>query len=300
MSTADLVLTHQSFITAQVRRFRETLNLLVLIKALILVIRQRRTLELLYGGYCRLFHRPSRVASPVDGAALRAILNEEPRLVPQKTRSRAQLIELYGPTFRVAWLPRDFQGARPESIWQEDKRLIIGEYGESSRIAYVTPESCVVSDYYLRVPGVRHIHSIAGYENSGEFFVSTGDSRKFLDLWVARNGQVSFVRRLRKNLAGFTATAKVNGEYYFGTDFSSRPNFIETLGGAKYFFPPKAYRLYVIAFHSFFDRYLVSINSELKVAGGRKTLSIFDTVTQEFIFCEHLRARRTPRLSRAA
>jgi hypothetical protein len=122
--------------------------------------------------------------------------------------------------------------------------------------------------------------------DSGEFLVSTGDTHKFLDLWIARNGKVSFVRRLRKHLAGFTAAVRVNGDYYFGTDFSNRPNFITRLGGEKYFFPSKAYRLHVTAFYAYFDRYIVSINEEFRIVGGRRTLSVFDAVQKQFIFCE--------------
>lgn len=221
-------------------------------------------------------------------------------LVHHGTLSRERLVELYGATFKVGLLPHDFQGARWESILEDDKRLIIGEYGENSRIVYVTSESCVLSDHYRQVRGVRHIHSIERYGNSGEFLVSTGDSRKFLDLWIASNGQLNVVKRLRKRLAGFTAAVCVNGEYYFGTDFSSRPNFIETLDGTKYFFPEKAYTLFVIAFQPLLDSYIVSFNTELRIAGSRKTLSVFDTVKQRFIFCEYWSAEGSQPAKRAA
>lgn len=220
--------------------------------------------------------------------------------VHQKTLSRERLIELYGGAFKVSLLPNDFQGARYESICHDSERLIIGEYGENSRIAYVTPESCVMSDYYRQVRGVRHIHSIERYENSGEFLVSTGDSRKFLDLWIAANGRLSFVRRLCKRLAGFTAAVRVNGDYYFGTDFSSRPNYIRTLGGRKYFFPKKAYRLHVTHFYAFFNRYIASMNTELRVAGGKKTLTVFDAVKQRFISCDYWTTKQASPLMRAA
>jgi hypothetical protein len=97
-----------------------------------------------------------------------------------------------------------------------------------------------------------------------------------------------FSRRLRQRLAGFTAAVEVKGEYFFGSDFSSRPNFIETLGGRKYFFPEKAYRLRADLFCVFFERYIAAINRDLEVLGGRRALSVFDTVRREFIFCDHL------------
>ena len=288
-------------ITAHVQEFRETKNILVLITTLILVIRQRRTLELLYGMYCKLFYRPSSVSHCEDEGTLSTILDEMDGRVHDDMLSRARLIELYGREFKVSLLPSDFQGARCESICQVDDGLIIGEYGENSRIAYVTAASCVMNDYYQRVPGVRHIHSIERYGHSGELLLCTGDSSKLLDLWIASHGTLSFVKRLRSCMAGFTAAIKVNGEYYFGTDFSSRPNYIGTLGGAKHFFPGKAYNLFVTHFYQFFDRYIVSINSEIH-RGGRQTLSIFDTVNRTFVFCENCTPEpcRPPRVREAS
>ena len=300
MPSEELLMTNPHFITAYVQKFRETKNILLLVKAAILVLRQQRALELIYGGYCSLFHRPSVVCPWADEAALIAILKAECAFVYQGILSKEQITRLYGGAFKVGLLPTDFQGARCESIWQNDESLIIGEYGESSRIAYVSPESCIMSDYYCRVPGVRHIHSIQGYGDAGDFLVSTGDTCKFLDLWSAGNGKVNFARRLSKHLAGFTAAVRVKGEYYFGTDFSSRPNFIETLEGTKYFFPAKAYRLYVTAFHAFLDRYIIAVNNELVIAGGRKTLSVFDTVERRFIFCEYWADEAPQLIKRAA
>lgn len=275
------------FITAHVQRFRETWNILHLLKAGRLVLTQQRTLELLYGGYCSLFYRPSPVVAGAHPPALITLLKEKIQLAAQGRASRARLIELFGGSFRVELLPADFQSTRWESVWEEDGRLIIGEYGENSRIALITAESCVLSEYYRNGNGVRHIHSIQKYGQHGEFLVATGDSSKFLDQWVVRAGELHFVRRLSKWLAGYTAAVEINGEYYFGTDFSSRPNWIQTLSGCRYFFPEKAYRLNVNEFQVMLNRYLLAVNSELKVVGGRKTLSVFDTVEKQFIYCEY-------------
>jgi hypothetical protein len=102
-----------------------------------------------------------------------------------------------------------------------------------------------------------------------------------------REGKPRFLRPLQRHLAGYTAAARINDEYYFGTDFSGRPNYIGTLGGRKYFFPRKAYTLFVSHFYPYFDRYMVSVNSDVPAAGVRKTLSVFDTVQQRFIFCDY-------------
>ena len=282
-------LPKQIFISDYVQEFRETKNVLALLKALLLVLKQQRTLELIYGGYCHLAHRPSPVYPAEDGATLISILNHCGS-IPHGNVSRAGLIERFGTAFRVDLLPHDFESARIESIWEDETCLIIGEYGARPRLAHVTPEACTVSDYYMHVRGVKHIHSILKYGDSGEFLVSTGDTRKFLDLWSVSDRGLVLVRRLSTRLAGFTAAVAVNGKYYFGTDFSNRPNFISTLEGKKFFFPLKAYKLYANAFRAFGDRFIVSINSELDVAGGRKTLSVFDTAQQRFIYCEYWQA----------
>ena len=96
------------------------------------------------------------------------------------------------------------------------------------------------------------------------------------------------MRRLRRYLAGYTAAVEVKDEYFFGSDFSNRANFIETLGGAKNFFPEKAYRLHASAFFPCLDRYIVAINKQLDLSGGRKVLSVFDVAKKEFVFCDYV------------
>jgi hypothetical protein len=117
--------------------------------------------------------------------------------------------------------------------------------------------------------------------------VTTGDASKYLDLWNLRGGDLGFVNRLKGYLAGHTAITEVRDKLYLGTDFSSRPNYIEQLGGSKFFFPKKAYKMEVIAFQSHRDRYIASLNSEMPPLGERKALSIFDTVAEEFIYCRY-------------
>jgi hypothetical protein len=299
MIGADLI-NHHSFITAQVQKFRDTGSVLALLKALALILRQHRTYELISGACCSLFHPPSALCRTEQHPALLSLLRDPDAIVPQGILTRDEILARYKERFSVGSLPPDFACARSESIWDEGTHLIIGEYGESSRIAHVTNNSCAINDHYRRVPGVRHIHSIEKHGKSGEFLVSTGDSRKFLDLWTARGGEVDFVRRISKHLAGFTAAITVNGECYFGTDFSGRPNWIETLRGAKYFFPQKAYRLHVTDFQAVLDRYILAINTELVVVGGRKTLSVFDTVSRSFLYCEYWSPERFRSLREAA
>jgi len=253
-----------------------------------MIVRQRRTLETMYGVYCNLAYRPSRIAACSDPEQLASILGRRAEFTRPSRLTRDRLIELYGREFAVASLPADFLCARMEAICRDGDRLIIGEYGEGARIACVTDRSCLLNSYYRNVTGVRHIHSILRYDGDGEYLVATGDGAKLLDLWGTTGGELRFSRRLRRYLAGFTAAVKMNGDYYFGSDFSGRPNFIATMDGAKYFFPPKAYRRFVSAFFVFSDRYLVSVNRELDSVGGVKTLSVFDTVEKQFVFCDYL------------
>ena len=46
--------------------------------------------------------------------------------------------------------------------------------------------------------------------------------------------------------------------------------------------------MFVVAFYSFLDRYIVAINCDMLQFGDRKTLSIFDVIREEFIFCDYL------------
>jgi hypothetical protein len=45
--------------------------------------------------------------------------------------------------------------------------------------------------------------------------------------------------------------------------------------------------MYVSNFFPLSNRYIASINTELPVLGGREALSIFDTVEEQFIYCEY-------------
>jgi hypothetical protein len=280
--------THQLSITELVHHFQATKSLPVLALLAFSIVTQHRTVELLYGGLCSLFHRPSPVHRPDDAEAIDHILGRRAEFAQHAVLYREQLVHAYGDRVALGGLPASFVAVRRESAWEENGRLILGEYGEGARVACITDGACVVNDHYERIPGVRHIHSIQRYGGMGEFLVATGDGHKSLDLWTCSGNEVRFVRTMTKRLAGFTAAAEVGGEYYFGSDFSGRPNFITVLGGPRYFFPKKAYLMHVAAFHVLFDRYLVSVNKELNVSGGRRALSVFDTRTRRFVYCDYM------------
>ncbi|HEX6434234.1 MAG TPA: hypothetical protein VFZ87_08315, partial [Gemmatimonadales bacterium] len=177
MSSQAQPIAKPPFITAHLQQFRETRSLRYLVRALLLVVQQQRIIELLYGLYCTLFHRASTLSPVADETALISVIKEKIALVHRGALSRAQLIERYGLKFKVELLPEDFRSARWESIWEEgDDFLVIGEYGEGGRLALVTTTGCVLNDHYQHIHGVRHIHSVQSYQNSGEFLVATGDT----------------------------------------------------------------------------------------------------------------------------
>jgi hypothetical protein len=204
--------------------------------------------------------------------------------------SRENIIEAFGNEFMVRDLPADFTRARVETIVYGGVFLIIGEYGNvpKRRLFYVTISLCRVIDYYMVDPRVRHIHSIHMCRSTGDILVTTGDAAKYLDLWHLHNDELGFVKRLKCALAGYTDIIRVSDEYYLGTDFSGRPNYIETLSGEKFFFPAIAYRMFVVSFYQYENRYIASINSDVLFPGGRFSMSIFDTARKQFIYCNYL------------
>ena len=287
VSNATFMEDNSRSITYNLAQFKIKKNVRFLARAIMLILVQGRIPELAYGTYCGLVYSPSPVKN--RSFDLTKHLDESVKQ-PEVYISREQLIASYGAEFDVRSLPEDFAAGTHQSMAHSADCLVVGEYAiDSARVAYITRNSCEVTDFYNQISGVRHIHLIIESEEPGKYLISTGDTRKFLDLWsVDEDGKFNFVKRLKKRFAGYTAAIVVGGRYYFGTDFSNRPNYILTLDGNKYFFPKPAYRQFVVTFYSILDRYIVSINSDMPQLGGRKSLSIFDTLEEEFVFCDWL------------
>ncbi len=276
-------------ITENIVKFKETKNPFYLAKAIYLVLRRGRTHELLYGIYCKLFHAPSEIVPSDVVEEILQHFEENKPIYKRDGLSQSRLREIYGDRFAIDKLPEDFVGTRLESIIEAEYSLIIGEYGmdnNSARIAVVTAIDCEINDYYMHKSGIRHIHSLLSYDDNHNLLVATGDRLKVLDLWHQDGKQLSYTKRLKRFLAGYTAMVNIQGDLYFGTDFSARPNYIEILDGKKFFFPKPAYTKFVMSFHAYKDRYLLSLNSSLDELGGQKTLSIFDTQNKQFIYCD--------------
>lgn len=265
-------------ITALMSGFRKTGNPTLLFRAVWLSLRQGRIPEIARSMLAELATHPSRVAECPGRLIGKLFRKVNPCL--GCTFSREDLAARFGKRFNS--LPDDFQGTRWSCICPVEGATIIGEYFEEKRVFLVGDGFCRVSYHYHGQPDVRHVHSVALHGRG--FLVSTGDARKALDLWTLENGWPVFKKRLKKHSAGYTATATAGRETYFGTDFSSRANWIETLCGRRYPYPCESYRNYVEAMQAIDDRFIVSVNKS-KLKPGGKIWSVFDTVRSEFLYC---------------
>jgi hypothetical protein len=270
-------------------KFRATKNPLYLARAFYSVARQGRLHEAAYGVYCRVFHKLCEV-KPCPPEQLQPILqSSESLLSTLDIVPRKQILAIFGEHFAVHLLPEDFSCARFEAMVCGQKYLIIGEYGQpGKRIAYITPNSCQLNEYYNGDPAVLHIHTIYKDPDSDTLLITIGDTAKYLDSWALTSDGIAFRGRLRRYLAGHTTIQKVRGEFFMGTDFSGRRNYIEVLKTRKkYFFPEIASRMYTIKCKQCEARYVVCLNRELQCLGGRHALSVFDSETRQFIYCAY-------------
>lgn len=272
-------------LTSCLTSFRNTRNPTHLLKAAILAFKQGRIAEIFRSGIHSVMIRPSAVKT-CEGGGIR-----EPSLLLRMvdpylgtTFDVSDLVRSHGEGLRFSDLPGDFQGTRWSCVCRVGSGVLIGEYNDGKRLFLVSRNGCVSSDFYHADPRVRHIHSIAC--RGRDLFVSTGDSRKALDLWTVDKGRLLFIRRLRKRSAGYTAAVPLGCELFFGTDFSSRPNWIETLSGKKFPFPKPAFLSYTEAMQAVDSRYLVSVNKSMMTTDRRKAWSVFDTWTERFLFCK--------------
>lgn len=282
-------------ISENIVKFKESKNPFYLLKAILMVLKRGRTHELLWGIFCKVAYKPSQVV-PQDVRYILEDFAENRKIYKREFRKTEQLPEIYGDQYAVDKIPDYYFGTRIESLIEMDGALLVGEYGfddNSSHIAVVTADSCTANDHYMHESGIRHIHALAPYPEGStdlvkQFLVATGDRLKVLDLWEMDSDTkaIRFVKRRKRFLAGYTAMKRVNGKYYCGTDFSGRPNYIETLEGKKFFFPEPAYTMFVVGFYVFDERYILSVNSELEDFGAKKAISIFDTQTETFVYCK--------------
>lgn len=281
-------------------RFRVTRNPLYFVKAVKILISQRRFIEAAYGLYCQISLHPSVISSH-SSFCTHSYLDEKLKKMLFYTKdllSREDIVHVFGQKYAVDCLPADFCGARIEAISFSGSFLIIGEYGNpGKRIAVTTEQSCAISEYYEAQQPVRHIHSICSFSDAGLLLISTGDTAKYLDIVSLRRETIDLVSRIRKSLAGYTAMLRINDTFFLGTDFSGRPNYLEIYDGKtnnnmeKIPFPEKAYNMFVLRLMPFKkgkNQHIVCLSREISHLGGRHALSVFDVERKKFVFCDHV------------
>ncbi|MCB2153361.1 hypothetical protein KQI84_00615 [bacterium] len=279
--------------------FRRGGGVTSLLRFFCMVIRQGRVLELLHGLYSFIRFRPSPlverevsfVADDIRRVAQDLIDSHRRNRIGIHVLFREDLVARYGDRYAIDRIPEDFKMCRRQSIVEQDGYLILGEYGDASgRLAVVTQEDCTIEDYYNRIKGLRHIHLIHPTGVRGLFYVTTGDSVKRLDIWeLTDDGTLQFRGCQEKRLAGYTDCVRLNGCVFFGSDFSSRPNFLKELNAARHFLPARAFKTYVASLDVVQDRYILicSKNVTRHDLGGW-FLTIFDTERREFIACHSI------------
>lgn len=275
------------YISADLARFRDTLNPRYLLRAIALVAKQKRVPELFYSIWCELRFRPAVVKSCQPGGSEEIGRYLTPIVWGEDVWPREALVERFSPAFAVDKLPTDFYGARRESIAVGADSLVLGEYGHfKKRVFYITRETCRINNFYSRDPLVRHIHAVHAGRSPNEYFLTTGDAAKYLDSWRHAMGEFDFSSRIKRSLAGYTAMAKIGDQFYFASDFSSRLNYLERLDGSRFFFPEPASRMYVVAFFATHCRFLISLHKSLGVFSNRGAISVFDASARHFVYCD--------------
>lgn len=269
--------------------FKSTKNFKYLFHAVLMVIKQGRLPEVLWSIYCLMRYRPSAIVKLTSKDKLIQKAITKIKNNSSNTLSRQEVLEQYGDDFPLEKMPIDFSGARREGISLSTDFIVIGEYAENSaRIIFSNSDVMYITTFYNEIPNIRHIHSICLSPCCTYMFVSTGDGKKYTDKWNIRDNTIQFSKRLRKRNAGFTASASINGEFFFGTDFSSRPNYIETLSGDKFMYPAPSYKMYVDTMQVLENRYIISLNKEHSPVGNELTVSIFDSKHKNYIYCDYL------------
>jgi len=277
--SADELQAQAQSITIALRKFAQTKNPHFLILAIARLARQGRGIEVLYGLWCFVLHRRPQVAARTD-FHLRVEIQDwlrEPDVL--------RLADL-PPVFRNAALsdvvPSDAL-FRPGTIAHGRGWTLLGEFGKSARMYHVGSERTTVIRFYDEIDGVRHIHSIHALDES-QILISTGDAKKFLDLWHVDVAGARFVRRIMGMLGGFTAATQVGNDHYFGTDFSNRPNYLFRLRDRrKFFYPGVAYTRWTRRLKTLDNKFIVSMNCST-LDDSRATITLFDTQAENFIY----------------
>lgn len=281
-------------ISYYVQEFRKKKSIGNLYRALRIIIKEGRFMELLYGFYCFVVYRASKVKPDATKniffeQSTQAIFKRKYHVFADSGLTYNDYLKATFGEEKYAYhlIPEGFRTRIP-SVYKADEFLLLGEYGHASgRLAILTKTDIKILDYYNKIKGFRHIHCISKLAGN-DILINTGDDKKYLDQWTISGTDIAFKKRLVKTFGGFTAAAEVKGEHYFGSDFSKRPNYIYRLSDRKkFFYPEPAFTMFVMYFEVLEDRYILTLSMHIADFGG-KAVTVFDTQTETFVYAEAL------------
>lgn len=269
-------------ISKRLTDFRQRRNPRDLLTALWLVAMQGRWVELLFGLYCTIRFRPSRVENSRNIDVDELIHHGEHQCRVRSFQRHEAIAATNAMTRSNEGLPH----CRIHGVAECEAHTFLGEYAENSARVYVrSPDRVRIFSPYDRDARVRHIHMV--HAHNGVIYIATGDSRKYLDQFTYGEGKLQRISRVVRWFGGFTAGCSIGQKLYLGTDFSGRPNYIYCLETRERFpFPRPAFFKYCAVMLPIEDRYIICVNRSLPYAAPQRVISIFDVVERQFIFSE--------------
>lgn len=172
--------------------------------------------------------------------------------------------------------------ARKQAIIRHKTFSVAGEYGQpGARIVIWNKARMRLFDPY-KSKRVFHIHAME-YLGEDNYAVTTGDSKKYLDILRIDWASCYLLHRLEHFGAGYTALLMVDGQLWGGSDFAERSNFIVKLtGGRRIFYLPKnCYGQYVLDIISSGKNELIVFTKKLNSNHGSRV--VFSMNSLEFV-----------------
>lgn len=248
--------------------------------ALFLILRQGRLLELMYGAYCWIMLPPNQVQNRGDFDVF-ALINQAEKEFTERDSLNRRLLKLVGSR---ALGEDSVQGCTFHGLTQYNEHFVLGEYAHNSaRVYIISPHGVQILEPYKSDLGVCHIHLV--HHHADRIYIATGDSRKYLDSFEWDGHTIQLRDRILRHFGGFTAGCSIGSRSYFGTDFSGRPNYIYCMETGKVFgFPFPAYLEYCVAMLAIEQRFIVCLTTSAPFAEPRRSISIFDSASNKFIY----------------
>lgn len=234
------------------------------------VIKEKRTLELLWGVYCFLFYRPGKILNKIQNNSI--FLKNNYYLFK---KSNLNIL------------------CREENVYKSKNFSIYAEYGQpGARIVFDYIDNFIIYNPYKLDKNVYHIHCICHIDED-LFYITVGDTAKYLDIIKINKYECKIISRISNKLAGYTAIIKVSRDFWAGTDFSHRPNYLINLAnGEKYFYPSSAYIEYTLSLTNIHNN---RIQIKTKRLGKPKgSLIIFNIKTKKFEILQNIIYSKAP------